>query len=198
MQKKAAVFWQSRNFLLLFLFLLSSCVAPSQTEIPIQPQINIPTAQIGHNKKIALVVEDARVGDQVVGRTAMGTNIKLSNDMLDNIKVEISKGLQESGFQPLTGNETSSTKLVVRILGIQYNHLDSAHVVWKVHTVATAVIEVVATSKNNTYKKVYRTDNLYANAWPSTKSDIDHINITIGDSLTKLLTDKQLIEFLAR
>lgn len=186
-----------RIFLFLFVFLLSACAGPSQTDISIKPYIDVPLTQLGHNKKVGVVVEDLRPNDSVIGRTSFGKNIRLSADMLDNIQTQINHGLKNSGFKPVAGHENKSATIVVRILGIQYRQLQASPKALLLPVVATSIFEVVASANGKTYEKIYRTDDEYHNYIQSVNSDINQINTTIANSLMKLLTDRQLIEFLA-
>lgn len=186
-----------RNVLFLFLVLLSPCLGASQTYVPIQLEVHAPVMLDAHNKKIATFVEDERAEDDVIGRSSEGKNIVLSNDLLSNMQTQVDKNLSNSDFQPLTNNDKEPTKLTVRIIGIQYRRIeDPNNVIFKYRVVATAVIEAIATSNGKIYKKTYRTDNEF-NVLPHVQADINQINSTIADTITKLLTDKQLVEFLA-
>jgi uncharacterized lipoprotein YajG len=173
---------KQRNVLFLLLFLLSPCLGMSQTYIPIKLEVDAPATQVAHNKKIVTLVEDARAEDDVIGRSSEGKNIVLSSDLLSNIQIQIDKNLSNSGFQLVKNNEKEPTKLVVRIIGIQYRQMNDpwSNLVLESRLVATAVIEVMATSNRKIYKKTYRTDNEYSSVFPHIQADISQINSTIS------------------
>ncbi len=183
--------------LYLCMVLLPACSETFNSEQAIVPQINVPITQIGHNKKIFVVVEDARP-DNVIGRDGSGNNITIEqNVLLKNIKDKIDNGLLNNKFQLIDNDKKTSTTLTVRILGVQYRQMTLADQYSMNHALATVALEAIATSNGKTLKKSYRTDNDNYYIIPMFINDMQKINYTIETTVEKLLIDKTLVEFMA-
>lgn len=179
------------------MFVLSACSSTFQSNDAVFPQVNVPITQMGHNKKIFVVVEDGRA-DDTIGRTGDGVNITIDkDDLLNNIKNQVYNALLNNKFELTSDDQAIATKLTVRIVGIQYRQMSMAQKLSENHALATVVLEAVVTSKGKTFKKDYRTDNDDYYMAPLFINDIQKINETVANTIEKLFIDKELVAFMA-
>lgn len=180
----------------IFCYLSLTGCALTPEAININPQVKTIKKNIGHGKKISISVIDARA-DQSLGGRASGygpaANITISGNLAMDIKKSISKGFINYGFIP---DSTAKTKLVVRIMSIQYSQRAGF---FTAGIRISSSLDATATQSERSYEKVYRSsDNQRVMFTPSSDSDNEHTNASISQVINNLLTDKKLLSFLSK
>ena len=93
------------------LMMLSACALTPES-VKLNPQINVASNNIGHGKKVAVRVIDARPEQTLGGRaTAYGpaAKIKLANDIKKVVRSTVTQGLKKYNFTPTPYNHSISS-----------------------------------------------------------------------------------------
>jgi uncharacterized lipoprotein len=178
--------------------MLGACAFVPES-VHVNPTLSTKKSNIGHGKKVAVRVVDAR-SDTTLGGRASGygpaAKISLANKLGKAVKKTIYRGLRTKGFRPVPYYDGSRRKLVVRITGLQYKTRTGF---WVGHVSVTGAIDANANVAGRSFERVYRAKaNEGIMFTPSERSDVKHINAAISLMINKLINDKQLMHFLAR
>lgn len=183
------------------LSLLTGCSFVPES-VNLHPQLAAtPTANIGEGKAVEVQVVDARPDSSLGGRPSgfgPAANISLNNSITDVVQQNIENGLRDYGFAAVdyTGNPNISRTLVLRITGLQYDQrlgFASSDII------ITSTIEATANNKGRVYDQVYRSSKKNeAIVTPTSGQDSANINGVFSDTLNKILTDQNLLNFLAK
>lgn len=171
---------------------LTGCVSSSPPVINLQPQINIPSSNIGNGKSVILQVIDGRPANSY-----SSAQIEPSQNVAQIFKTQLSQGLQNAGFT-LTSMQTGKplNHITVKILSIDYRTMDG---------IASSNNEVFVSAKvtvltaSGLYTKIYNASNYndsYMDAMTVDPSDA--VNNAVNQLLNTILSDQKMIGFLAK
>lgn len=160
-----------------------------------------PASNIGEGKPVAVQVIDARPDSSLGGRPSgfgPAANISLSNNITQVVQQNVEEGLRDYGFAAVdyTGNPNVSRILILRITGLQY---DQRLGLFDSDLLVTSTIEATANNKGRVYDQVYRSSGkTVAVVTPTSGQDSANINHVFSDTLNQILSDQNLMQFLAR
>jgi len=186
---------------LLACLLLSACgTLPGQT-VSLHPNVTVPAGNIGKGRSVALRVLDGRQ-DKVLGYRNMDASrtapIKLEGEreLPEGIGLVASKALTDLGFQVVPPKESANRSLTITVRDLSYK-ADALTVTKKmaVKCVLAAKAQSGPGVWEGTYpvsqeKEVVMTPDMDANA--------RFINEVLSESLSMLLSDPELVQFLGR
>jgi len=177
--------------------LLTGCAfSPQQANL--QPTVNIISSSEGQGIIVAIRVVDERPSKSL-GRRGDGfgaaAEITSSVDLEAIIKDQISSALTARGFIINSTNVASDTQLTVEIRMLQYSTFQNS---WTGGVQVQGTLKASASKAGNNYEKMYRYDREESVIIvPTAKMNEEWLNATLSEVLNKLLSDENLIKFLA-
>ena len=181
------------------LVLLSACAnLPAQT-VFLHPDVSVPTGNVGKGKNIGLRVLDERQ-DKIVGYRNMDTSrsapITVEGGLTGDIGDAASKVLMELGFQVVPPSEGGSRSLTIAVRELSYKA--SSLTVTKKVTVK-CVLAARATSGPGIWEGSYPVSHEKEVVMtPDVDANARALNDVLTESLTSMLADPALVQFLGR
>ena len=189
--KNAKIFFLSMTVLL-----ATGCAfTPQQAEL--NPTLDIASSDIGNNAKIFLTVQDERI-DTSLGRrgTAYGAAAEISTnqDLSVVVRTQIEDGLRTQGFH-VTDENQADNFLTVEIRALEYS---TSTGFWTGGVHIKGALKGHATSSESEMEKMYRYEKEERVAFvPGAETNERWINEALSETLKQLLTDSELLNFLA-
>lgn len=181
------------------LMLLSACGGlPGQT-VSLRPDIKVPTGNIGKGRSVALRVVDGRQ-DKVIGYRNMDTSrsapIQVEGDLSSDIGTVAAKVLTDLGFQVVPPKEGVSRSLTITVRELSYKA--SALTVTKKMAVK-CVLAAKALSGSGGWEGSYPvSQEKEVVITPDVDANARYINEVLSESLSTMLSDPELVQFLGR
>ena len=153
---------------------------------------------IGQGKQVSLEVVDERE-KLILGRRASGygpaAEITTDQNVALIVHDELVKGLQSYNFAPIQPDKDFPTSMKVEIRLLEYT---TSQGFWSggVHTRAT--LKVICKNQAKEYSKIYRAEGEERTFFvPTAEKNSELINKILSEVLLKVLTDNELLQFLA-
>lgn len=180
--------------------LLAACSATPPQTVSLAPQAKVPTGNVGKGKTVALQVSDARHGQVVGYRAADGSRTAPitveGGDLSKVVGEEVSKTLASLGFKPAPWKEGAPLSLSVSVKELQYA-AQSLTVTRKV-TVKCVVSAKVVNGPGHwegSYPVTHEKELALA---PDENANARMLNDVLSESLSLLLSDPEMVQFLAK
>lgn len=180
--------------------LLTGCAFVPEN-VKLRPKVAYHHSLIGQGKVVSLSVMDTRATNVVGGRASgYGPAAKISLDsehLVSVVRKAITRGLRANDFKVVASGLPSDARLKIRISSIEYKQRAGF---WTGHVDINSSLEGEANkSKGSSYDKIYRYNSTKDVIFtPTAGGDNKNINRAVSQSLSKLLSDKKLLRFLAR
>jgi len=184
--------------LALGLALLAGCGVPGQT-VSFKLDVKEQSSNIGKGKTVALRVVDARA-DKIVGYRDMDMSrnapIRVEGDLTEIVGVAASKALSDLGFTPTPYSDSAARSLVITIRDLSYV-AKSEGVTKKVS--AKCVLAGKAKNGPGTWEGNYPVrQEKDVVMTPDENSNARFLNDVVSESLTMLMSDPDLQQFLGK
>ena len=183
--------------IVLFSSLLLSACGLSPQKINIEPSVDVADTNIGRNTPIQVSVVDLRDSRAFGSRGGVYPETSLirpANDIEEEVRKTVARGLQSKGFNAYNPGEDAVT-LEVRIEEFSYVP-EEGSVVKKVEVAANLV--AVAERGDTTHTGRYQSKVTHQQPMtPSARRNANILNDVLNRSLNRLLADEQLLAFLA-
>lgn len=175
---------------------LSGCAFNPQ-QASLNPTLNISESQVGSNTKVAVKVIDERA-DKSLGRrgTAYGdaAEITAKQDLTTVVKEEIEKGLAKQGFI-IGETEGADSLLTVEIRALEYS---TSQGFWTGGVHIKGAFKGRAKNADSDMEKMYRYEKEErVVVVPTAETNEKWINEALTETLSKLITDGELLSFLS-
>jgi uncharacterized lipoprotein YajG len=172
--------------------LLTACMSSSPPMINLQPQIDVPSSQIGQGKPVVLQVTDGRPANDF-----SSAKIESGQEVTQIIKAQMSQGLQSKGFTliPIQSDKPLN-HINITILAIDYRTMNG---IASSNNEVFAQAQIKVLTSAGLYTKTYNTSNYsdsYLDAMTSDPSDI--VNQTVAQLMNNILNDQKMLERLAK
>ena len=183
------------TFLLMFFITLCGCALSPQI-IEIDPVIKV-DAVSAKPTRLWLEVADTR-GSKIIGKRGgiykETSDITTGDNMTTNLHHNLSKALNNLGYQVTAKGETSDADVIVRITNISYSAY-TEKLLNKVELKVTVDVIARKNSKEFTggFSATRKKDYVKA---PSIEENEEIVNETLALVLQNLLSDRDLIQFL--
>lgn len=176
---------------------VSGCAFKSQT-VSFEPQVNVTKLDIGKGQKIILSVVDERDTKSLGhrgGAFGKGAEISTEQDVADIIYKELSDGLVNYNFVPVSEEEAPmSMKAELRLL--EYS-TSTGFWTGGVHT--KSAMKVICSKGAEEFEEIYRVENEKRVVFvPGADKNTQMINEMLSEILNKVLNDEKLIDFLKK
>lgn len=176
--------------------LLAGC-ALSPQRVEIQPDIELASANLGHNQPVNVIAVDARDSKAFGTRGGVyadSATIMPANDVDQAIADAVRRGLQSLGFNAYNPG-TGATTLEVRLEKLEYVPQPDA-LLSKVRLNLT--LSAIAKRDNVTHTATYESSATRQFLFtPSQGTNQDLINGILGKTIQRMLNDPEMIRFLA-
>lgn len=180
--------------------LLAACSPVPPQSVSLVPQAKTPTGNVGKGKTVSLQVSDARHGQPVGYRNTDGSRTAPitveGGDLSKVVGEEVSRTLAALGFKPAPWKEGSPLSLSVTVRELQYN-AQSLTVTRKV-TVKCVVAAKVVNGPGHwegSYPVTHEKELALA---PDENANARMLNDVLSESLSLLLSDPELVQYLAK
>lgn len=176
--------------------LLGGC-ALSPQQVLVQPKVQVPSSNQGHNLPVKVIAVDAR-GKQAFGSRggvySDTATIGPSNDVRQAIADSVRQGLQSLGFNAYNPGD-NATSLEVRLKKLDYVPNDSA----MLHKVTVSLeLDAIAKRGDTTHTATYKTSVNHKSPFPPSQADNQKmINDILSQGIQDMLQDPKMIAFLA-
>jgi uncharacterized lipoprotein len=178
-------------------FLTGCAFTPQSVELA--PTVSVSADEdIGQGKEVSIEVMDERE-KLILGRRGTGhggaAEITTDQNVALVVRDELVKGLQGYNFVPIQPDKDFPTSMKVEVRLLEYT---TSVGFWSggVHTRAT--LKVICKNQAKEYRKIYRAEGeeriLFV---PTAEKNAELINQILSKVLLKVLTDNQLLQFLA-
>jgi uncharacterized lipoprotein YajG len=177
---------------------MTSCAFIDQN-VKITPSVEVAKSNIGNGRTVGIKVVDERE-DSLIGKrgSAYGdaAAIKTDQDMVELFSVEISRGFENKGFEPVPYLEEIPVYVKVEIRSVEY---DTSMGLWTAGNMANSAIKVIAYNESKNYEKMYRSQVEIRTAFvASQETNAKIINQAVSDVIEKMFQDEDLLSFLAK
>ncbi len=184
-------------FLAVMLSFLCGCVFTPQ-QVTLRPVVTVAEANVGNDVELAVKVVDERP-DRALGRRGSalmtGAQITTDQDVAGIIYEQLVEGLKKKGFNSVAYEENFPRRLKVEVRLIKY-YTSTGFWTGGVHT--SAALKAVAANSDKVYENFYRVENEKRVVFvPGAKTNDRLINEVVSEVLQKLLSDQDLMAFLA-
>ena len=165
-------------------------------EIMLRPVSDVPPSSIGQGRQIALTVVDERSSTLIGQRGPDGTaDIRSVQDVRRVVDGVLNQGLQNQGFVPVQSTGVEPVMLKVEVRDLVYEVADRLPLP---EPRVNAALKVVAQNGDRSFEQLYRTQTATESFLPPTAAeDSQLINRALSDVIDRVLSDRQLLEFLA-
>lgn len=176
---------------------VTGCAYNPQT-VALAPTVSLSPDDIGKGRQVSLEVVDERAEESLGHRgTTYGAaaEITTEQDVAAVVRDELAKGLRSHNFVPIEPDKDVPTSIKVEVRMIEYS---TSTGFWSggVHT--KAAIKVICKNQGKEYRKLYRAeDEKRVVIVPTAEENSRLINQIISKVLYEVLTDNQLLQFLA-
>ena len=176
---------------------LSGCSAlPGQT-VALRPEVKVPTGNVGKGKAVAFKVVDARA-DTIVGyRDAARTApIKVEGDLSQTVGQAAARILTGLGFAPAPWKDGAPVSLVITINDLSYS-AQALTVTRKVSARCVLSAKIVNGPGHwqGSFPVSQERERVTA---PDENDNARFINDVLSESLTLMLSDPELVQYLGR
>lgn len=184
--------------LVLGLALLAGCGVPGQT-VSFKLDVKEQSSSIGKGKTVALRVVDARP-EKVLGYRDMDTSrnspIRVEGNLTEIVGAAASRALSDMGFSPAPYSESASRSLIITIRDL--NYLAKSEGVTKKVSVK-CVLSGKAKNGPGTWEGNYPVrQEKEVVITPDENSNARFLNDVLSESLTMLISDPDLQQFLGK
>lgn len=164
----------------------------------LRPVVTVAEANVGNDVELAVKVVDERP-DRALGRRGSalmtGAQITTDQDVAGIIYEQLVEGLKKKGFNSVAYEENFPRRLKVEVRLIKY-YTSTGFWTGGVHT--SAALKAVAANSDKVYENFYRVENEKRVVFvPGAKTNDRLINEVVSEVLQKLLSDQDLMAFLA-
>lgn len=168
---------------------------PQQANL--NPDLNIDSSGIGNNARIFINVLDERAGKSLGRRAASygpAAEITAKQELAEVVKTKLEQGLRAQGFLP-GAKDTADSILIVEIRALDYS-TSTGFFTGGVHI--RAALKGRAKNRDAEMEKMYRYEKEERIIIvPTAGTNEKWINEALSTTLNKLLTDSELLAFLA-
>ena len=176
---------------------IGGCAAFNE-DITLRPVSRVEASSIGQGQRVAVTVVDERPSRLLGIRGHLrSAEIRAVQDVPQVVGDAIRRGLQNQGFEPVPHTDAEPVTLEVQIKTFNYDATGGGgFFTGGIYT--NAVFKVVAHNGDSDFDQVYRseiTDEAFIT--PTEAEDSAQINQTLSDVLDRVLSDQQLLNFLA-
>ncbi len=180
----------------LLLFMTIAGCALVDEEVMLRPVSDVPPSSIGQGQRVALNVVDERSSTLIGERGPDGTaDIRSVQDARRVVDDVLNQGLQNQGFVPVQPTAVEPVTLKVELRELRYDVADRLPLP---EPRVNAVLKVVAQNGDRSFEQLYRAQTATESFLPPTAAeDSQLINRALSDVIDRILTDRQLLEFLA-
>ncbi len=173
--------------------LLSACSTPTAKPlVQLYPSSDVQSSTIGNQQLVYVSATDAR--DLSSYSTA---NINPSQNVSQILTREVSKGLKQQGFKPVTASAGQEEQLQIKLVSLDYRALSG---MTSNHTETAVKAEVTATKPSGTtYKKTYTASATNESVLGfSSQTPSSQVNQAVDKLLNNILNDSSLTQFLVK
>jgi len=184
----------------LFLTLAFGCSPLPPQSVSLYPQVKVPTGNVGKGRTVAFKVVDARPGKGVVGyRDASGSQgapITVEGDLAQVVGEPASKVLTELGFKPAPYKDGAPLSLVITVRELSYK-AQSATVTKKI-AVKCSLSAKVTNGMGHWEGSFPVGQEREVAMTPDENANARFLNDVLSESLNMLLSDPEMIQYLAK
>ncbi|HET6912962.1 MAG TPA: YajG family lipoprotein [Rhodanobacteraceae bacterium] len=177
--------------------LLSGCAFNAEN-VNLHPTISSPHTSEGQGVSVAVHVVDDRASKSLGHRgTAYGAAAEITTnaDVAAIVSDKVAQALAARGFTVNGPDRENSAKLTVEVRLLDYS---TSTGFWTGGVQVQAALKAVASKSGKNFEQMYRSNNEHrVVVVPPADTNEEWINETLGDVITKLVSDDKLIEFLA-
>ncbi len=197
MKAKSILRLLTGSFVLPLILAIGGCAAFNE-DIMLRPVSRVEASTIGQGQRVAVSVVDERPSRLIGIRGHMRTaEIRAVQDVPRVVGDAIRQGLQNQGFEPVPESDAEPVGLEVQIQTFNYDATaGGGFFTGGIYT--NAVFKVVARNGDDDFDQVYRseiTDEAFIT--PTEAEDSAQINQTLSDVIDRVLSDQELLGFLA-
>ncbi len=179
------------------LALLSGCAFQRQV-VNLQPTVTVAGSDIGTGVSVAVKVVDERPTKSIGHRgTAYGKAAEIASDqdLAAVVAEQLRIGLEKKGFAAGDYSQNSPTRLAVEIRLLDYS---TSTGFWSGGVHLKAALKVDAKNGGKDFDKMYRKEREQrVQVVPTAGTNEQWLNEALGDVITQVLADEELLSFLA-
>jgi len=186
-------------FTLLAVILLTGCGlrAMDAQRVFLEPVLTVASSGQGNDTLVALTVVDERSATIIGYRGwAYGdaAEITTSQDVTQVIGSKVREGLVRQGFKPLISGEAVAATLRVEVRLIEYNVSQG----WDFILHARSTLKAIAGKEGRILERFYRIENeKRVMIVPPDETNAEIINKSVSEAINSLISDGDLLTFLA-
>lgn len=176
---------------------VSGCAFNAQT-VNLHPTIATPHSAEGQGVSVAVHVVDERASQSLGHRGGAGgaaAEITTDSDVKAIVLEQVIRALQDQGFTVLGPTAQGNANLTVEVRLLQYS---TSVGFWTGGIQIEATLEARAEKAGKSFEQMYRVKNEQrVVVVPTADKNAEWINASLGDVITKLVTDQKLLAFLS-
>lgn len=176
---------------------VSGCAFNAQT-VNLHPTIATPHSAEGQGVSVAVHVVDERASQSLGHRGGAGgaaAEITTDSDVKTIVLEQVIRALQDQGFTVLGPTAQGNANLTVEVRLLQYS---TSVGFWTGGIQIEATLEARAEKAGKSFEQMYRVKNEQrVVVVPTADKNAEWINASLGDVITKLVTDQKLLAFLS-
>lgn len=185
-----------KRILLVALILLSGCAFNAQT-VNLHPTVLSTHSSTGQGVTVAVHVVDERASQSLGrrgGAVGAAAEITTNSNVAAIVSEKVTRALQDNGFTVLGSTAQGNASLTVEVRLLKYS---TSVGFWTGGIQIEATLEARAEKSGKSFEQMYRVKNEQrVVVVPTADKNAKWINTALGDVITKLVTDQNLLIFL--